>query len=329
MNDRAVFSVIMPFYNSESYVKDAVLSVINQTFPFWELLAVNDGSTDSGEEIVKSFKDKRVKIINKKNGGYQSAVNCGLDHAVGDYIIFLGSDDQLFPTILENISKELKRNDFDIVAFNTVKCIKESGIKDIDIVTNYSNKFMFNGSLVELEKTYPHHFYIQYARDSSKCYKRSVIGDTRYFGKYGVCSDNAFSLLVALKSSKFIYLPLNGYLWNVRKTSLANRKLSKFNYKDFLCIWSRFYGIILKQYSNKDIPDLVINDYLHLFHVHLVNYGSYFVKNLFLYYRSLITYFLSYKKIKLKKLPAKYKIRLSFPWLFTKAMNVFRKKRQK
>lgn len=329
MNDKIVFSIIMPFYNSESYVKDAVLSIINQTFTNWELLAVNDGSTDSGTEIVKSFNDKRIKVINKKNGGYQSAVNCGLDHATGEYVIFLGSDDQLFPNILNDIYNDIEKNDSDIIAFNTTKFIKETGKKEIDVVTNYSQNFSFEGSLVDLEKSFPNYFYIHYARDSSKCYKRNIIGETRYFGKHGVCSDNAFSVLVALKSTKFRYLASDGYLWTVRKTSLANRKLSKHNYKDILFIWSSFYKAVLKNYDRSNIPNLLVNDYLHLFHVNLVNYGSYFFKNLFAYYKFLSSYLRSYKKIKMKRLSAKYVLRLSLPWFFSKVLMVAKKKTNK
>ena len=329
MNNDILFSIIMPFYNSENYIKDAVLSVINQTFQNWELIAVNDGSLDSSKHIVESFNDKRIKIFNKKNGGYQSAINYGLNNSSGDYILFLGSDDQLFPNILTDLFNSIKQKNPDIVAFNTIKYFKESGREEMDQLTNYSKDLYFDGTLRDLEQKYPTHFLIQHVRDSSKCYKKFIIGDTRYFGRYGVSSDNAFSLLVALKASKFAFLASNGYLWTLRDNSLSNRKLFKYHHKDFLYIWSCFYKSILSNYSKSELPDLIVNDYIHLFHVHLVCYGSYFFKNIFTYYKSFFLYLKLYKVFKLKVLPFKYFLRLSLPYLFTKMIYFFKNKNEK
>ncbi|UDM70621.1 glycosyltransferase family 2 protein [Vagococcus fluvialis] len=89
-------SIIMPAFNSAQFISDAINSVINQSFSDWELIVINDGSTDETSEILNKFssKEKRIKIINfKKNLGIANARNIGLQQSAGKFIAFLDSDD--------------------------------------------------------------------------------------------------------------------------------------------------------------------------------------------------------------------------------------------
>lgn len=83
----------MPVYNGAPYIKEAIDSVLLQTFTDFELIVVNDGSTDTTEEIVKQYSDKRVKLVNQSNGGVSAALNTGLRHAAGRYIARFDADD--------------------------------------------------------------------------------------------------------------------------------------------------------------------------------------------------------------------------------------------
>ena len=82
-------SVIIPVYNVERYLRESLLSVMNQDYEELEIVVVNDGSTDSSLEILKdlALKDSRVKIFSKTNGGLASARNYGLKHCSGDFIL--------------------------------------------------------------------------------------------------------------------------------------------------------------------------------------------------------------------------------------------------
>lgn len=86
-------SVIIPLYNSERYIDRTIHSVLNQTYPDFEVIIVDDGSTDRGVEICQSFSDSRIKIIQQANRGAPGARNTGIRHAQGDYIALLDSDD--------------------------------------------------------------------------------------------------------------------------------------------------------------------------------------------------------------------------------------------
>ena len=102
-----IFSVIIPVYNRADPVQTAIDSVTAQTFDDYEIIVVDDGSTDDTpqrlDEIAK--RDKRIRVIHKKNGGVSSARNVGIDQANGDYIVFLDSDDRLTPDCLAVLAK--------------------------------------------------------------------------------------------------------------------------------------------------------------------------------------------------------------------------------
>lgn len=87
-------SVVMPVYNGEKYLKEAIDSILNQTYTDFEFIIINDGSTDSTKEIIQSFEDQRIVVLeNEKNLGIVSTLNRGLDCAVGEYIARMDADD--------------------------------------------------------------------------------------------------------------------------------------------------------------------------------------------------------------------------------------------
>ena len=88
-------SIIMPVYNSEKYISEAIESVCNQSYENWELLIVNDGSTDHSSKIIDKYsqKDFRIKVFHRKNEGVSAARNFALDKIYGEYVTFIDSDD--------------------------------------------------------------------------------------------------------------------------------------------------------------------------------------------------------------------------------------------
>jgi len=99
------FSVIIPLYNNELGISSTIQSVLNQTYRSFELIVVNDGSTDNGLKIVESIKDNRLLVINQINGGVSSARNTGIKAAKGDYIAFLDADDLWEPRYLQTMKQ--------------------------------------------------------------------------------------------------------------------------------------------------------------------------------------------------------------------------------
>ena len=102
MNSHLV-SIITPLYNAERFVAQTIESVLAQTYPEWEMLIINDGSTDSSLTIAESYamKDSRIKAFSQPNGGSASARNNGIRRAEGRYIALLDADDLWEPDFLE------------------------------------------------------------------------------------------------------------------------------------------------------------------------------------------------------------------------------------
>ena len=93
-----MISILMPVYNGAKYLNETIKSVLNSTFKQYEFLIVNDGSTDSSEEIIKSFKDKRIKYFKKTNSGIGETLNYGLKNSNYEIIARIDSDDLIFQT---------------------------------------------------------------------------------------------------------------------------------------------------------------------------------------------------------------------------------------
>ena len=101
-------SVIVPVFNGEQYLKECLDSVIRQSFSHWEMICINDGSTDGSLRILEDFArmDDRIRVFSQENQGLSVTRNNAMQYAQGDYILFLDCDDRLTPDALENRSRE-------------------------------------------------------------------------------------------------------------------------------------------------------------------------------------------------------------------------------
>lgn len=113
-------SVILPVYNSEKYIKKAIESVLTQTFSDFELIIVNDGSTDATSDIINSFDDERIKVITQSNQGPGAARNNALKTVNSDYVMFLDSDDWYHERALEISYNEITKHDADMTFFQMI-----------------------------------------------------------------------------------------------------------------------------------------------------------------------------------------------------------------
>lgn len=112
-----IVSVLIPVYNVEEYLEKCIKSVMAQTLNNIEIICVNDGSTDGSLKILEKYKalDKRIKVVNKENGGLPSARNAGLEIARGKYIGFVDSDDYIEPQMYEVLVENARKNHSDVV----------------------------------------------------------------------------------------------------------------------------------------------------------------------------------------------------------------------
>ena len=140
MAKEPLFSIVMPVYNVEKYLRDAAASVLGQTYPHFELILVDDCSPDSCPALCDELaaSDSHIRVIHKpQNEGLSMARNSGIDQAAGDFICFIDSDDTVDADLLANVAESLKANPADCVMFGmTEEYLDDSGtVKETFIIT--------------------------------------------------------------------------------------------------------------------------------------------------------------------------------------------------
>ncbi len=108
-----MFSIIVPVYNTEPYINECIDSIIRSTYNNWELLLINDGSTDLSGGIcdMRSHEDQRIHVFHQKNRGVSAARNLGIENATGNWLVFVDSDDFIAPNMLERLSETIDANE--------------------------------------------------------------------------------------------------------------------------------------------------------------------------------------------------------------------------
>jgi glycosyltransferase involved in cell wall biosynthesis len=138
-----LFSIIIPVYNVENYLEQCVDSILCQTYTNYEVILVNDGSTDSSAKICTEYEeiDSKISVIHKENGGLSEARNIGLLHAKGDYIIFTDSDDYWDGyKVLEELNQLVKESDPDLIIHEESRFFSKKNVKCNYNQRNIANK---------------------------------------------------------------------------------------------------------------------------------------------------------------------------------------------
>ena len=180
----AKVSVIVPVYNVEKYLDVCLDSLINQTFDDFEIICINDGSTDSCLNILRQYAklDRRIKIFSQKNLGLSAARNAGMKQANGEYIVFVDSDDFLSPVALEKMHTNMSENDTDFM-FSYAYQIQPSEFKLWELPNNKD----FTAHIktpVFCEKDLGPEFYLKMLFSAwAKMYKKSFIKENSHLLK--------------------------------------------------------------------------------------------------------------------------------------------------
>lgn len=233
-------SVVIPVYNVERYLRESLLSVMNQDYEELEIVVVNDGSTDSSLEILKdlALKDSRVKVFSKTNGGLASARNYGLQHCSGGFILFFDSDDLLVPNAISTLMKCVIDKSADIVAFGFEKFYENTKIvntvdkefKAVPLSTSDYFRLAFDDSFPSK------HCNGGYAW--ARLYKREVIQDFYFDSNRLLYEDEDFTSRLILKlegNEKLFYIDDVLYLYRQRKSSLVHSRRTKRLFNLYSC----------------------------------------------------------------------------------------------
>ena len=127
-------SIIIPVYNNENYISQGIESVENQTYKNYEIIIIDDGSTDDSLKLCKKFEKRndKIKVISINNGGVSNARNIGIKNASGDYVCFIDSDDYVMPTYIESLIKKMNNKCLVISAYSVFNEKKDRQVKKIN-----------------------------------------------------------------------------------------------------------------------------------------------------------------------------------------------------
>lgn len=213
-------SIIVPVYNVEKYIRKCLQSLIDQTLSDYEVILVDDGSTDGSAEICKEFcnRDKRFKLFQKQNGGLSDARNYGLKYATGTYVGFVDSDDYIKKDMYMNLIKVADKYSADIVASKFLVGTDGGilGRKDTKKTVEFSGDEMIREYIFQETSDY----YITHSV-WDRIYKADLLTDIR-FDKGRNYEDIVFSTLAFLKAKKCVYYDYSGYIYVLREGSIMN-----------------------------------------------------------------------------------------------------------
>ena len=241
---KETISIIVPVYKVEKYIDKCLNSILNQTYPDLEIILVDDGSPDNCGKICDEYekKDKRIKVIHKKNGGQSEARNEGLKIATGKYIGFVDSDDYIKENMFEILYKNIINYGADISIGNIIKIEKNKNI----IIENYDNVEIFDksDSLKQLLKQHITNYTF------NKLYKRHLWNNIKFpVGKLLEDMDIMYHILE--KSNKVVCTNQTEYYYLIRKDSSIAKIDEKITYTLKDCVNKRYQYLINIQ------PDLL------------------------------------------------------------------------
>ena len=238
-----LLSIIIPVYNVELYLCECIDSILSSTFTNFELLLIDDGSTDSSGIICDDYvqKDSRVKVFHESNGGVSSARNVGIDHAQAEWITFVDADDMVAPTFFENLYKPvIEYSDIDFVQAG---CTNYEDEKPTTIEQQYD--FYVGSDKVKL-------FNQVRGLTFSKLFKVDILrGNSCLFDeKLHSAEDLQFTLEYILYVKKYAFIPETGYYYRRDNVSSITHTATNYPYKDCLYIFKRRFTAV-KAFVNK------------------------------------------------------------------------------
>lgn len=241
-----LISVIVPVYNVEKYLRKCIDSIRKQTYLNLEIILVNDGSTDNSDKICNEYakEDKRIRVINKTNGGLSSARNSGLEVANGTFIAFVDSDDWIESNMIEKMLSVALKEKADIVHCG-IKQVGENG--DIYKVL-FEDNIILNSNDEILRAYFTEEISVIVC---NKLFKRKVIDNIRMIeGKNN--EDNMYCIEVLLRTNKLVSISDAFYNYLQRNDSITK---AQFTEKRMDAIYSGNYVLNIcdkyaKEYSN-------------------------------------------------------------------------------
>ena len=267
------FSVIVPAYNVQDYIVSCIDSILKQSFRDYEIILVNDGSTDATFEHCQELckKNTCIKLVNKENGGLSSARNVGINQAEGDYLLFLDGDDfWRDDDFLENLNCIIETNSPDTIIFPYSYYYAKDRIKEYQFnlseISSSSNNFSDNlYSLIDNGIWYP--------SACNKCIRRDIVAINNISFPLNMTSEDVKWCFELSQHIASYYIYNKGvYMYRQNREGSISYKLKMKNLED---LFLNIENVLSGSKKNRDA------DYLYLSHYYLevIPYVMPFLKN--------------------------------------------------
>lgn len=247
-------SIVVPIYNVEKYIDKCLNSLVKsiKNYDNIEILLIDDGSTDNSKKKINEYDKKYsfIKAFYKNNGGLSDARNYGLIKAIGDYVIFIDSDDEVDPILFNEIITKIEKSDSEVVLWDAM-IIDENGKKNKSSLNDYyihnglKNSYIYSGiELINVQ-----------LKDHSDlvttvwlgAYKKDfIIRRNLFFEKGLLHEDEMWTIKVFLNANKVEYINKKAYMYRQREDSIMNKQNKDYrkNVNDVIYIYNSLYSYI-------------------------------------------------------------------------------------
>ena len=255
MTDHPLLSIITPVYNVEPYITECLESILAQNFQDFEVLLVDDGSTDNSGKICDTYaaKDSRFKVIHKPNGGVSSARNAALEISRGKYLTMLDPDDSVAPDTYENTSYLEQHPEIDILQFPYVNCHENGQTEKLSIKSQ-----TIQGKENILANWWEGN--VLHFANLNKIFCAEIFHDLRY--REGHLSEDTYLIADFVEKANQVFISEQGqYFYKIRTNSLS----ASYNFDKNIDLYEAHFRTYKALYQYKSLQPARVKAFNRLF----------------------------------------------------------------
>lgn len=207
--DKVFFSIVLPTYNRANMLSKAINSVLCQSYTNWELIVVDDGSTDNTQQVVAQFEDSRIKYIYQENQERSAARNNGIRNATGKYICFIDSDDEYLPNHLKALYNSILNTGGKKAVYYSELCINNE---------NNKNKYILKKEASLLDNIFEH------ALIPRICVKKEILLEFPFNENLNISEDTELLVRILNKYPKIVSTNEHTVLYKIHEDNSVNYK---------------------------------------------------------------------------------------------------------
>ena len=251
------FSVIVPVYNVEKYLKKCLNSIMEQNFEHWEAICINDGSTDGSLELLEKYanSDNRFRVISQENQGLAETRNVGIRAAKGVWILFIDSDDFIRNDTLEVLKRVADEDDLDAISFET-DLLYEGDSRERDNKDSWYYKHHIYPNVTSGENLFE-----EMMRNDEYCdsacllavRREWVLDNNLFFYKGILYEDSVFSMEVFLSALRMRHISEKLYTYRVREASIMTSGFTNENVRSRIIVFKELMSLINKKEHKESV----------------------------------------------------------------------------